>query len=106
MLKEDNLRHELKFVVSVNDGTDFFQSCLNYCHPDAHADSFQSYEVASLYYDTEDSWFYRDREESVGYRRKIRLRSTNLEEEPRALFIEIKEKHKNKGTKKEIKVQR
>ena len=100
---DDNLRHELKFVVSLDDGTDFFQSCLSYCHPDAHADSFQSYEVASLYYDTEDLRFYRDREESVGYRRKIRLRSYNLNQEPTALFIEIKEKHRNKGTKKRLK---
>ena len=43
-----------------------------------------------------------DREESVPYRRKIRFRSYNQGGESKALFVEIKERHKNQISKKRI----
>jgi hypothetical protein len=73
-----------------------------YCDWDKHAGETKSYEIASIYYDTDDLRFYFDREESIGYRRKIRLRSYNTGHEARALFIEIKEKHKHFVHKKRI----
>ena len=96
------LRHELKHVVPLEQATNFFNSCLPYCHADLNADDFLSYEVSSLYYDTQSLRFYHDREESVGYRRKIRLRTYNLNDNLTAAFFEIKEKHKNQSNKKRL----
>ncbi len=80
----------------------FFDDIQPYCELDKHASQTKSYEIASIYYDTADLRFYLDREESVGYRRKIRLRSYNTEGKSTALFIEIKEKHKHFVSKKRI----
>ncbi len=90
----ERFRHELKFIVPVGAAETLYRELEVYCDYDKHAGVTKSYEVASVYYDTEDLQFYWDREESVGYRRKIRLRSYNSEGESKALFVEIKEKHK------------
>jgi SPX domain protein involved in polyphosphate accumulation len=98
----NRFRHELKYVVSLADAEQLFTDLLPYCEYDKHAGELNSYEIASVYYDTADLRFYWDREESVGYRRKIRLRSYNRAGESNALFVEIKEKHKNFVNKKRI----
>jgi hypothetical protein len=94
------LRHELKYSMSVEQAQSLFQDLRGFCVPDPFTGESGCYEVASLYYDTEDFQFYWDREESVGYRRKIRLRSYNSEEGCKGLFLEIKEKHRNLVAKK------
>lgn len=95
-------RHELKYVVHLGDAERLFEDALLYCDYDPHVTETKSYEIASIYYDTADLRFYYDREESVGYRRKIRLRSYNYQGKATALFIEIKEKHKQFVLKKRI----
>ncbi len=94
-MTDRKLRHELKYVISVHEGEAFLREVLPFCRPDTHAGADSSYEVVSVYYDTTDLRFYRDREESVGHRRKIRLRTYNHCSAPPILFYEIKEKHKN-----------
>lgn len=98
------LRHELKYAVSLEHASQLFKALESYCVPDPFAGEEGSYEVASLYYDTQDFRFYWDREESVGYRRKIRLRSYNSKGKSTGVFLEIKEKHKNLVAKKRIPV--
>ena len=95
-------RHELKYVIDLSEADRLFEDALQYCDWDPHVTDTHSYEIASIYYDTDDLRFYYDREESVGYRRKIRLRSYNREGKSVALFIEIKEKHKQFVLKKRI----
>ncbi|MCB0354039.1 MAG: polyphosphate polymerase domain-containing protein [Bdellovibrionales bacterium] len=95
-------RHELKFIVSADECYRLFEDISPYCDPDPHVGEFQTYEIASIYYDTADLRFYYDREESVAYRRKIRLRSYNRGGKVEALFIEIKEKHQQYVFKKRI----
>lgn len=95
-------RHELKYQVSLAAAEEFFKEIQPFCELDKHADQTASYEIASTYYDTDDFRFYVDREESVGYRRKVRLRSYNKNGESQALFIEIKEKHKQFVSKKRV----
>lgn len=95
-------RHEIKYVVDLYKVDDFFKEIAPFCRFDEHADDTHSYEIASIYYDTRDLRFYTDREESVGYRRKIRLRSYNKDRQSVALFIEIKEKHRQLVAKKRI----
>lgn len=95
-------RHEVKFLVDLQSAEGLFRDLESFCDFDSHTDETNSYEIASVYYDTADLRFYLDREESVGYRRKIRLRSYNKDGQATALFIEIKEKHKNLVAKKRI----
>lgn len=95
-------RHELKYEVSLADADKFYKDIEPYCSPDPHVGETGAYEIASIYYDTADLRFYYDREESVGYRRKIRLRTYNENSKAIALFLEIKEKHKQFVSKKRI----
>ncbi|NBW41678.1 polyphosphate polymerase domain-containing protein [bacterium] len=95
-------RHELKYILPLNRADELFEDALSYCDYDPHVNATHSYEIASIYYDTADLRFYYDREESVGYRRKIRLRSYNTQGKSTALFIEIKEKHKQFVNKKRV----
>lgn len=94
-------RHELKFVVDLRDGEEFMLAAEEFCRRDKHAGVDGFYETLSMYYDTDSLRFYWDRMESVGYRRKVRLRryaGGSVVESP--LFLEIKEKHKHMIAKK------
>lgn len=94
-------RHELKYVVSLQQGEDFMRAAADFCRPDTHAGADGFYETLSIYYDTADLRFYWDRQESVGFRRKVRLRRYAGEGvEESSLFLEIKEKHKHMVAKK------
>ncbi|RMG43658.1 MAG: polyphosphate polymerase domain-containing protein [Candidatus Dadabacteria bacterium] len=100
MIKKSKFRHELKYVIRLEDAHRFYEDISPFCDLDEHAGATKYYEIASTYYDTEDLRFYLDREESVGYRRKVRLRSYNSNGQSTALFIEIKERHKSYVSKK------
>lgn len=102
MSENSRFRHELKYVVDLKEAREFIKDISPYCDYDPHVGSTRSYEIASTYYDTRSFQFFIDREESVGYRRKIRLRSYNTDGNCEALFIEIKEKHKQFVAKKRI----
>ena len=95
-------RHELKYAISLEEADGFFEALSPYCEYDPHSGDTRSYEIASTYYDTKDLRFYADREESIGYRRKIRLRSYVQGQKSTALFLEIKEKHKQFVAKKRL----
>jgi len=99
------MRHELKFVITKEEGRQLVESLRAHCRPDLHAGSNGLYEVSSLYYDTPQLRFYRDRNESVGYRRKVRLRHYSTEQGGGAYFLETKEKHKSAVAKKRIQLQ-
>lgn len=101
-MSDNRFRHELKYIVPLEDAHRLFEDLMPYCAYDVHAGDLRSYEIASTYYDSSDFRFFWDREESVGYRRKIRLRSYNEAGQSKALFVEIKEKHKQYVNKKRI----
>lgn len=98
------LRHELKYSVPLEVARELFKDLELFCVPDPFTGENGWYEVASLYYDTADFRFYWDREESVGYRRKVRIRSYNSEEGCKGMFLEIKEKHRNLVSKKRLSI--
>ena len=99
-MEKPKFRHELKFVVDVHEGERFREEISPFCEKDPHSGPDGAYEVVSLYYDTADLRFFRDREESVGYRRKLRLRTYIGGSAPKTLFLEVKEKHKHLVSKK------
>jgi hypothetical protein len=104
------LRFELKYQIPLVHGLELFDKIKINCEPDVYGDPEHGYEVASTYYDTQDLRFHLDRQESTGYRRKIRLRSytaknaLNNKNHCIGLFLEIKEKHKHRVGKKRCKL--
>jgi hypothetical protein len=97
-------RFELKFVIPLDKAFEIFDAFKAYCVKDDHSNEDWEYSVSSIYYDSKSFIFYNDREESVGYRRKIRFRTYSLDEQSvHSSFLEIKEKHKNQVAKKRAK---
>jgi SPX domain protein involved in polyphosphate accumulation len=101
-MSSPRFRHEVKYVIDLEHASSFLNAISPFCSPDEHAGATGSYEIASVYYDTADLSFYRAREESVGYRRKVRLRTYNQGGIATAMFLEIKEKHKQHVSKKRL----
>lgn len=101
-LSQQKYRWELKYLLPLKDARSFMGELEDHCVRDKHVDETGSYEICSLYYDTPDLRFYFDRVESVGFRRKIRFRSYNHSGQSKALFVEIKERHKSMISKKRI----
>ena len=101
-VKPERARHELKYTLDLATAGEFLRRASAHCVPDPHAGPGGVYEVASLYYDTSDLRFYWDRQESVGQRRKVRLRSYNSGGESAGVFLEIKEKHRSLVAKKRV----
>jgi hypothetical protein len=105
------LRFELKYIVPLDVGQKLWTELAPHCIPDEHGDPEFGYEVASLYFDTNKLRFHYDRQESTGYRRKVRLRAYGVgginagtpfapHSRCAGLFMEIKEKHKHRVAKK------
>lgn len=113
------LRFELKYIIPLEVAQKLWKELGVHCVTDEHADPDFGYEVSSVYFDTRRLRFYNDRQESTGYRRKVRLRAygaegihtpdfDNLSALPQnrcaGLFMEIKEKHKHRVGKKRCKL--
>lgn len=96
----EKVRHEKKFEISIAQWQLIKERISTFCEFDPHSGPDGVYTVASIYYDTPHLRFYWDREESVGYRRKVRLRAYVVEQKTTALFFEIKERHRNLVAKK------
>jgi hypothetical protein len=108
------LRFELKYIIPLDVGQRLWTELEPHCVPDEHGDPEFGYEVSSLYFDTNKLRFHYDRQESTGYRRKVRLRAYGVEgttpvpggtpftpqSRCAGLFMEIKEKHKHQVGKK------
>jgi SPX domain protein involved in polyphosphate accumulation len=101
-MSSPRFRHEVKYVIDLSLASELLAALQPFCSPDAHAGTTGAYEIASVYYDSADLSFYRAREESVGYRRKVRLRTYNQDGQAKAMFLEIKEKHKQHVSKKRL----
>jgi hypothetical protein len=95
-----NMRHELKYVEDLAIAENFLAEAVQFCSLDSHAGADGYYETSSIYYDTDSLRFFWDRQESVGFRRKVRLRSYSGGTSEPVIFFEIKEKHKNLVSKK------
>jgi hypothetical protein len=93
-------RFELKFITPLGSSSELMRELQSHCDYDSYSGKNGEYEVASVYYDTPNLNFHFAREESVGYRRKVRLRAYMNNGKCKGLFLEIKEKHKNQVAKK------
>ncbi len=88
-------RFELKYILSLKQAWDFRTALQDYLVPDEHGGSSGRYPVASLYYDSPDLRCYREKENGIKYRRKLRIRYYPSEEEfndQTPVFLEIKQR--------------
>ena len=88
-------RFELKYLVSTSLIEPLECEFQKYLIPDHHGDKKGWYALKSLYYDTDDYQFYREKIDGVKYRRKLRIRYYEKEEdltEDDLVFVEIKQR--------------
>ncbi len=68
------------------------------------ADTFSSYPICNIYYDTDDFYLIRYSLEKPAFKQKLRLRSYGIPNDDKKVFFEIKKKHKGVVYKRRIKV--
>ncbi len=87
------LRHELKYLINLEQRQTVSAALLDWLQPDAHGDG-GSYTITSLYYDTADYRAYWDKVEGHKVRRKVRVRTYG--DKPvtptTSCFVEIKQR--------------
>jgi hypothetical protein len=86
-------RFELKYVIPASVRDELLLELENRTAADEHGVG-GSYEVTSLYYDTDDYAFYRSKIDGIKYRRKLRIRRygvRTVDENPEVMF-EIKQR--------------
>ena len=95
------MRHEIKYIVPKAYLSALKQMISPFVIPDKHVrnNPDYTYTVRSIYFDTPDLLFYREKMEGVPYRLKLRIRGYNKETETAPVFLEIKRKHKVPMTK-------
>ncbi len=91
------MRSEYKFLVS-NDCLDGLRADLQpYLNADEHAlaREVREYTVRSIYFDTLNFDFYREKIEGLRVRKKLRIRGYNQPDGDSTVFLEIKRKYEN-----------
>ena len=74
MRVKTNLRHELKYLIDLQQMNAVRAAIEATMLPDAHGDQQGAYQISSLYYDTPDYKAYWDKIEGHKIRRKVRVR--------------------------------
>jgi len=95
------VRHEIKYILPKAYLSALRQMIEPFVTPDKHV-KFNpdfTYTVRSIYFDTPDLLFYREKIEGIPYRLKLRIRGYNQPEPNSPVFLEIKRKHKVPMTK-------
>jgi hypothetical protein len=85
-------RHELKFLVPSGTRGEIVEAAAAMMELDPHCRG-GSYLVSSVYYDTADRRFFREKVDGVPSRIKVRVRGYGASDAP--LFLEIKERRGN-----------
>ncbi len=91
-IKEQGFRHELKFIISRNQGEIIRKSLSGYMQIDPHMKG-KSYNVRSIYFDDVYHSCYYDNENGVDPREKFRIRIYDSNDK----FIRLELKKKNHG---------
>jgi len=95
------MRFEIKYIVAESKLENLREMLQPFVRPDRFIidRDRKSYTVRSIYMDTPDLLYYREKIEGVPYRLKLRIRTYNDREENAKVFYEIKRKHKIPMTK-------
>lgn len=89
-------RFELKYLLDLRKAECFKKDLEPNLVPDNHGSDNGRYSITSLYYDSPDMRCYREKEDGLKFRRKLRIRlyenDTSLTEET-PIFVEIKQRY-------------
>lgn len=89
-------RFELKYLISFEMAQKLQQDLKKYVIPDGYSKNENGlYTLSSLYYDTDDYRFYREKIEWLKYRRKLRIRQYEASEwlkDDSIVYVEIKQR--------------
>lgn len=94
MAKEVFNRYELKYVITATTYTELLKRLGPYLSVDTYGNAEGYYTVSSIYYDTVNNLFHRERILGQSFRQKLRMRVYNKASLEDYAFIEIKKKHK------------
>lgn len=88
-------RFELKYLITMKQAELFKSALRAYLIPDEHGEDNGRYMLTSLYYDSPDLRCYREKQNGVKFRRKLRLRrygSADVFTDQTPVFVEIKQR--------------
>lgn len=99
-------RYELKFVLPVSCKEKLLNEVSANLMPDPHGEDAQ-YRISSIYFDTPDHRYYREKVDGIEIRKKVRLRFYHPArdsdyEHPKAYFLEIKRRYNNSIAKERL----
>lgn len=88
-------RFELKYIITLEQAARFRQALRAFLVPDEHGNNNGRYSLSSLYYDSPDLRCYREKENGIKFRRKLRIRHYQdgiLFTDETPVFVEIKQR--------------
>ena len=89
-------RFELKYLISFDTAKKLQEDLKKYVIPDGYSKAPNGlYTLSSLYYDTSDYRFYREKVDGIKYRRKLRIRQYETQEplnDDSIVYVEIKQR--------------
>jgi len=89
-------RFELKYLISLQQAERFKTDMTPYVVPDEHGHNNGRYTLSSLYYDSPDLRCYRENDDGLKFRRKLRIRryeNSGLFTDESPVFLEIKQRY-------------
>lgn len=87
------MRLEYKYLIPVDKLDSFRRELLPFVNLDDKHNDGNEYIVRSIYFDTHDLRFYREKVEGYKIRKKLRIRGYNFVENANPVFLEIKRKN-------------
>ena len=88
-------RFELKYLITLKQAEHLKSALRAYLLPDEHGESNGRYTVASLYYDSPDLRCFREKQDGIRFRRKLRIRSyepDSIFTDETPVFVEVKQR--------------
>lgn len=88
-------RFELKYLISREAMARLEEDLRHYVLPDTYNNTFWTYTLSSLYYDTDDYRFYWEKLDGLKFRRKLRIRiyeTQNTLTDDSIVYVEIKQR--------------
>jgi hypothetical protein len=89
-------RFELKYLLNLQQAERFKSTLQAYVVPDEHGHNNGRYTLSSLYYDSPDLRCYRENDDGLKFRRKLRIRRYETGEvfaDESPVFLEIKQRY-------------
>ena len=89
-------RFELKYLITLQQAERFKAGMKPYVVPDEYGQSNGRYTLSSLYYDSPDLHCYRENDDGLKFRRKLRIRRYGTDElftDESPVFLEIKQRY-------------